>query len=92
MPERVGEPSLAMVSPRRFVIAWSLYVRRAGFGGAIDEVARFVNEYFDPGGGETNVGRARLFRLARYGFVHEEWGAVHVKSGNAAQVPQLGRA
>ena len=92
MPERVREPSLAMSSPRGFVIDWRLDIRRAGFGGAIDEVARFVNEHFDPGGGQTNVGRARLFRLAGYGLVHEERGALHVKAGDAAQVPELARA
>ena len=69
-----------------------LYIRPAGFGGAIDEVARLRSEYLDPGGGQTNVGRARLFRLPGYGLVHEEWGAPHVKAGNAAQVPELARA
>ena len=92
MPERVREPSLAMLSPRGFVIDRSLYVGRAGFGGAIDEMAGFLDEEFDPRGGQANVGRARLFRLAGYGFVHEEWSALHMKSGNAAQVPQLARA
>ena len=92
MPERVREPSLAMSSPRSLVIDRRRYIRRAGFGGAIDEAARFLNEHFDPGRGQTNVGRARFVRLAGYGLVHEEWCAPHVKAGNAAQVPELARA
>lgn len=92
MPERIREPSLAMSSPRGFAIDRRLYVGRAGFGGAIDEVARLIDEELDPGGGQPNVGRARLFRLAWYGLMYEEWGAVYMKAGHASQVPELARA
>ena len=91
MPERIREASLAMSSPRGLMIRGRLCIRRAGFGGAIDEAAGFLDEDFDPRGGQPNVGRARLSRLAWYSLVHEEWGAVQMETGNSAQVPELAR-
>jgi hypothetical protein len=89
MSERIREASLAMSSPRSLMIRERFYLCSAGFGGAIDETAGFIDEDFDPRGGQPNVGRARLARLAWYSLVHEEWGAVQVKAGNSAQVPEF---
>ena len=89
MPERIRETSLAMASPRDLMIGERLYVRSAGVGGSIDEAARFIDEDFDPRGGQPNVGRARLARLSWHGLVHEEWGAVQMQAGNSAQVPEF---
>ena len=83
MPERIREASLAMGSPRRFMIGERLDVRCAGVGGSIDEPAGFIDEDLDPRGGQPNVGRARLARPAGYCLVHEEWGAVQIQAGNA---------
>jgi hypothetical protein len=92
MPERIREASLAMSSPRGFTIGGRLYIRRAGFGGAIDEAAGLINEDFDPRSGQPNFRRARLSHLSCYSLVHEEWGAVQIKAGNSTQVPELARA
>ena len=64
MPERIREASLAMSSPTGFVIDRRLYISRAGFCGAIDEAAGVRDEEFDPRGGQPNVGRTWLLRLA----------------------------
>jgi|HubBroStandDraft_6_1064221.scaffolds.fasta_scaffold485415_2 hypothetical protein len=92
MPERIREPSLAMGSPRDLMIGERLYVGSAGVGGSIDEAAGFIDEDLDPRGGQPNIGRARLARLAWYGLVDKEWSAVQIKAGNSAQVPEFAGA
>ena len=87
MPERIRETSLAMASPGGFMIGERLYVRSAGVGGSIDEAAGFIDEDFDPRGGQPNVGRARLARLTWYSLVHEERGTVQMKAGNVLYQP-----
>ena len=71
------------------MISERLYLRSAGFGGAIDEATGFIDEDFDPRGRHPNVGRARFARLPRYSLVHEERGTVQMKAGNAAKVPKF---
>jgi hypothetical protein len=78
MPERIRETSLAMSSPRDFMLREGFYVGSAGFGGAIDEAAGFVGEDFDPRGGQPNLDRARLARLAWHSLVDEEWSPVQM--------------
>ncbi len=92
MPERIGETSLAMGSPRDLMIGERLDVRSAGVGRSIDEPAGFIDEDLDPRGGQPNGGRARLTRLAWYGLVHKEWSAVQIKAGNSAQIPEFAGA
>jgi hypothetical protein len=87
MAERIRETSLAMGAPRGLMIRGWLHVRCAGFGGAIDEAVGLIDEDLDPRGGQSNVGRARLARLAWHGLVHEERSALEMKARNTAEIP-----
>ena len=92
MSERIREPSLAMTSPRRFVVRGRFYRSRARLGSAIDETAGLIDEDLDPRGRQSDLGRARLCLAARHSLVNEERGAVEMKPGDSAQVPELGGA
>ena len=88
MPERIRKASLAMSSPRGLMIGGMLDIRRTGPGGAIDERSGFLNEDLDPSGGQANICRAWLVRLAWDGLMHEEGSAFDVEPGDPAQIPE----
>jgi hypothetical protein len=91
MPERIGETSLAMGSPRRLMIGRMLDIRRAGRGGAINEPSGLLDEDLDSSGGHANGGGTWLLHLAWDGLMHKERGAVEVEPGDPAQVPEHAR-
>ena len=88
MPERIGESSLAMSSPRGLMIGRILDIRCTGPGGTIDERPWFLNEDLDPRGRQADIRRTCLVRLAWDGLMHEEGGAVDMEPGDPAQIPE----
>ena len=62
----------------------------AGAGCPLDELARVIDEDFDPRRGQADLDRAWLCFPSRYGLVEHEWRIAEVKTGDTAEVPKLG--